>query len=167
MKDADQPSSPPAEMTHIDESGKVDMVDVGSKPVSKRRAVAEGTIHLDGATISALEQNEETKTDVIPTARVGAVQAVKHTWEAIPMCHQIPVTNINTNFAFEAESVRLQVTVETTGQTGCEMEALQGVTTGLNVVWDMVKALEKDDTGQYPETRIDGVQVVTKEKREL
>jgi cyclic pyranopterin phosphate synthase len=167
MKDADQPTPHNSEMTHIDESGKVGMVNVGSKPVSKRRAIAEGYIHLDESTISTLKQNKKSEGDVLPTARIGAVQAVKHTWEAIPMCHQIPVTNIVTNFEFENGSVRLQVTVETTGQTGCEMEALHGVTTGLNVVWDMVKAMEKDAVGQYPDTRIDNVQVVTKQKREL
>lgn len=83
------------------------------------------------------------------------------------MCHQIPVTNVDTEFEVADESVALSVTVGTTGKTGCEMEALEGVTTGLNVVWDMVKAAEKNDDGQYPGTRISDVEVVTKEKETL
>jgi cyclic pyranopterin phosphate synthase len=81
------------------------------------------------------------------------------------MCHQIPITNVETEFSIEEGSVELVVAVETTGKTGCEMEALEGVTTGLNVVWDMVKAAEKDDDGQYPGTRISDVEVLAKEKR--
>jgi cyclic pyranopterin phosphate synthase len=104
---------------------------------------------------------------VLATARVGAVQAVKHTWETIPMCHQIPITNVDTEFGVDEDRITLTVAVETTGKTGCEMEALEGVTTGLNVVWDMVKAVEKDGEGQYPATRISDVRVVGKEKRRL
>jgi cyclic pyranopterin phosphate synthase len=154
-----------AELTHVDETGDVQMVDVGSKPDSKRRAAARGEIHLSPSTIGAIRDDEVEKGDVLATARIGAVQAVKHTWETIPMCHQIPITNVDTDFDVREERVVLTVTVETTGKTGCEMEALEGVTTGLNVVWDMVKAAEKDDAGQYPGTRIDGVEVVAKEKR--
>ncbi|WP_435194506.1 cyclic pyranopterin monophosphate synthase MoaC [Natronomonas sp. EA1] len=155
------------ELTHTDESGKVQMVDVGSKPDTARRAEARGTIHLSASTVDAVRDNDVKKGDVLATARIGAVQAVKHTWETIPMCHQIPITNIDTAFQVAEESVTLTVAVETTGKTGCEMEALEGVTTGLNVVWDMVKAAEKDSEGQYPGTRITDVEVVAKEKREL
>ncbi|MFW5900672.1 MAG: cyclic pyranopterin monophosphate synthase MoaC, partial [Halodesulfurarchaeum sp.] len=91
----------------------------------------------------------------------------KHTWETIPMCHQIPITNVETDFTIEDTQITLRVAVETTGKTGCEMEALQGTATGLNVVWDMVKAAEKDQAGQYPETRIEGIRVVEKTKRPL
>ncbi|RLM59483.1 cyclic pyranopterin monophosphate synthase MoaC [Halobellus sp. Atlit-31R] len=154
-----------AELTHVDETGDVQMVDVGSKPDSHRRAVARGTIHLTESTVGAIRDDEIGKGDVLATARVGAVQAVKHTWETIPMCHQIPITNVDTDFDVSVDAVQLTVTVETTGKTGCEMEALEGVTTGLNVVWDMVKAAEKTADGQYPETRITDVEVLTKEKR--
>ncbi|WP_267639754.1 cyclic pyranopterin monophosphate synthase MoaC [Haloarchaeobius amylolyticus] len=155
------------ELTHTDDAGEAQMVDVGDKPDTARRAVAEGTIHLQPSTIQAIRDNEVAKGDVLATARIGAIQAVKHTWETIPMCHQIPVTNVDTDFDVADDHVTLRVAVETTGKTGCEMEALEGVTTGLNVVWDMVKAAEKDADGQYPDTRIEGVQVVSKEKREL
>ncbi|NUB92708.1 cyclic pyranopterin monophosphate synthase MoaC [Haloterrigena sp. SYSU A121-1] len=152
------------DLTHTTDEGDVQMVDVGDKPDSERRAVAAGEIRLQSATIDAIRDDQIGKGDVLATARVGAIQAVKHTWETIPMCHQIPITNVDTEFSLGEDRVELEVAVETTGKTGCEMEALEGVTTGLNVVWDMVKAVEKDDDGQYPETGIENVRVVTKEK---
>jgi cyclic pyranopterin phosphate synthase len=158
---------PADDLTHTDESGNVQMVDVGDKPDTARRAVAEGTIHLQPSTIEAIRADDIGKGDVLATARVGAVQAVKHTWETIPMCHQIPITNVETAFDVGEDRVDLTVAVETTGKTGCEMEALEGVTTGLNVVWDMVKAAEKDDDGEYPDTAIRNVRVTEKTKRRL
>jgi cyclic pyranopterin phosphate synthase len=170
-----------ADLTHTDEEGDVQMVDVGDKPDTARRAVAAGEIRLQPETVEAIRENDLSKGDVLATARVGAVQAVKHTWETIPMCHQIPITNVETDFELFEDRVTLEVAVETTGKTGCEMEALEGVTTGLNVVWDMVKAAEKradssanrtgeaaeDDGGQYPDTSIGRVRVVEKTKTEL
>ncbi|RRJ33844.1 cyclic pyranopterin monophosphate synthase MoaC [Halocatena pleomorpha] len=140
------------------------MVDVGRKPDTKRRAVATGTIELRPSTVDAVHADEIGKGNVLATARVGAVQAVKHTWESIPMCHQIPITNVDTDFEVAEDRLSLTVAVETIGKTGCEMEALTGVTTGLNVVWDMVKAAEKDEHGEYPTTRIKDVHVHSKEK---
>jgi len=152
------------DLTHTDEEGAVEMVDVGDKPDSKRRAVARGRIRLQPSTIASIRENTLEKGDVLATGRVGAVGAVKHTWETIPMCHQIPITNVETEFDVGEEAVTLTVAVETTGKTGCEMEALEGVTTGLNVVWDMVKAAEKTADGEYPETAIEDVRVVEKRK---
>jgi cyclic pyranopterin phosphate synthase len=83
------------------------------------------------------------------------------------MCHQIPITDVETAFELGDDALELTVAVETTGKTGCEMEALEGVTTGLNVVWDMVKAAEKDDDGSYPDTAIEDVRVIEKTKRPL
>jgi cyclic pyranopterin monophosphate synthase len=153
------------ELTHTTDKGDVQMVDVGQKPDSERRAVAAGEICLQPSTIEAIRESEVGKGDVLATARVGAIQAVKHTWETIPMCHQIPITNVDTAFDLREDRIALEVAVETTGKTGCEMEALEGVTTGLNVVWDMVKAVEKDEGGQYPDTGIENVRVLEKEKR--
>ncbi|MFC6786047.1 cyclic pyranopterin monophosphate synthase MoaC [Halobaculum halobium] len=163
----DRDTDPDDDLTHTDDAGDVQMVNVGEKPDSSRRAVARGTISLTESTIEAVRGNEVKKGDVLATARIGAVQAVKHTWETIPMCHQIPITNVDTDFEVGEARIDLEVAVETTGKTGCEMEALEGVTTGLNVVWDMVKAAEKDVTGGYPDTRITDVEVVTKEKTVL
>lgn len=155
------------EFSHTTDEGDIDMVDVGAKPDSARRAVARGAIRLQPSTITAIDADEVGKGNVLATARIGAIQAVKHTWETIPLCHQIPITNIDTEFTVGETRVELTVGVETTGKTGCEMEALQGVVTGLAVVWDMVKAAEKDEAGQYPETRIEDVRVVEKEKQPL
>ena len=156
-----------SELTHVTDDGDAQMVDVGEKPDTARRAVARGEITLQPSTVAAIETNDVEKGDVLAVARVGAIQAVKHTWETVPMCHQIPITNVDTAFSISETAVELTVAVETTGKTGCEMEALEGVTTGLNVVWDMVKAAEKDADGQYPDTGIDSVEVIEKEKRAL
>ncbi len=171
------------DLTHTTEEGEVQMVDVGGKPDTARRAVARGEIRLRESTIDAIRADAVEKGDVLATARVGAVQAVKHTWETIPMCHQIPITNVDTEFDVQDDGVVLRVAVETVGKTGCEMEALEGVTTGLNVVWDMVKAAEKSEAsrasersgeaaeksegGQYPDTAIRDVRVVEKTKRAI
>ncbi|ESS10868.1 MAG: cyclic pyranopterin monophosphate synthase subunit MoaC [uncultured archaeon A07HR60] len=155
---------PPGELTHTTDQGDVQMVDVGSKPDSNRRATARGKISLAHSTVTAIRADEVGKGDVLATARIGAIRAVKHTWETIPMCHQIPITNVDTEFDVADDHIELSVTVETTGKTGCEMEALEGTTTGLNVIWDMVKAAEKDTDGQYPGTQISDVEVTAKHK---
>jgi cyclic pyranopterin phosphate synthase len=152
------------ELTHVAD-GDVDMVDVGAKPETARRAVARGHVRLAPRTVAAIREDAVEKGDVLATARVGAIQAVKHTWETVPLCHQIPITNVDTDFEVRDDGVTLTVAVETTGKTGCEMEALEGVTTGLNVVFDMVKAVEKDDDGAYRTAEIGGVRVVEKSKR--
>ena len=164
MSDDPESTRSADDLTHTTDEGDVQMVDVGDKPDSKRRAVAVGEIRLQPSTVEAIREDGVGKGDVLATARIGAIQAVKHTWETIPMCHQIPITNVDTDFDLGEDLVELEVGVETTGKTGCEMEALEGVTTGLNVVWDMVKAVEKDDDGQYPDTGIENVRVLTKEK---
>ena len=155
------------ELTHVTDEGDAQMVDVGDKPDTARRAVAAGEIRLRPSTIEAIRDDDVGKGDVLAVTRVGAIRAVKHTWETVPMCHQIPITNVDVAFDLTEKCVELEVAVETTGKTGCEMEALEGVTTGLNVVWDMVKAAEKDDDGGYPATRIGGVEVREKTKRPL
>ncbi len=165
-RETNGPDTDEGTLTHVDREGAAQMVDVGGKPDTRRSASAKGTLLLRPDTIDAIRENSIEKGEVLPTARIGAIRAVKHTWEQIPMCHQIPITNVDTAFELDNGAVSLSVTVETIGKTGCEMEALQGVTTGLNVVWDMVKAAEKDDDGQYPVTRIEGVRVTDKTVRE-
>jgi cyclic pyranopterin phosphate synthase len=156
---------PGADLTHTTAGGEAEMVDVGDKPDSERRAVARGEICLRESTIRAIETDKTEKGDVLATARIGAIGAVKRTWESIPMCHSIPITNVDTDFHVGEGRVELTIAVETTGKTGCEMEALQGVTTGLSTVWDMVKAMEKDDNGGYPATAIRDVRVIEKQKQ--
>ena len=157
----------PASLTHTDEAGRAGMVDVGAKPDVERRAVARGEVRLRPGTVAAVREGAVGKGDVLAVARVGAIQAVKRTWDTIPLCHQIPITNVDAAFDVREDRVVCTVAVETTGKTGCEMEALCGVTTGLNVVWDMVKAAEKDADGQYPDTRITDVHVVEKVKERV
>jgi cyclic pyranopterin phosphate synthase len=151
------------EFTHI-EDGTAQMVDVTDKDDVRREATASGKIRLREETVTAIRDGDVEKGNVLSTARVAAVQAVKHTWEDIPMCHQIPVTGIDTEFEFDDDGVIACVTVTSTGKTGVEMEALNGVTRAVLTVWDMVKSAEKDDEGQYPETRIEGVRVEEKIK---
>ena len=151
-------------LSHVSADGEVSMVDIGSKEISERRAIAVGEISLTETAVEAVRADSLAKGDVLATARIAATQAVKHTWETIPMCHQIPITSIDTDVEIQQRTIELRVTVGTTGKTGCEMEALQGVTTGLNTIWDMVKAVEKDSDGQYPATEISGVRVLRKEK---
>jgi len=95
------------DLTHVTESGEAQMVDVGDKPDSQRRAVARGRIELTASTIAAIRDDEVGKGDVLAVARVGAVDAVKHTWETIPMCHQIPITNVETEFDLDESGVEL------------------------------------------------------------
>ena len=161
----DDPSeASPAALTHTAD-GDAQMVDVTGKPDSRRRAVARGEIRLRESTVAAVRADEIEKGDVVTTARIAAVRAVKHTWETIPLCHQIPVGDVEADFQLREDRIVLRVTVTTTGQTGCEMEAIQGVTTGLATVLDMVKAAEKTDEGEYPELEIGGIEIVEKEKR--
>lgn len=164
MREEDESDEP--SLTHTDTGGEAQLVDVTSKPEVRRRAVARGQISLQSTTSAAIRQDGVGKGDVLATARIGAIQAVKHTWESIPLCHQLPIGNVDVAFDLADDHLAIEVAVETTASTGCEMEALQGVTTGLNVVWDMVKAAEKDDSGQYPETVIEEVRVVSKQKQD-
>ncbi|MFW5929454.1 MAG: cyclic pyranopterin monophosphate synthase MoaC [Halobacteriota archaeon] len=154
------------EFTHIEDDA-AQMVDVTDKDDVRREATATGRIVLREETVEAVRDGDVEKGNVLSTARVAAIQAVKHTWEDVPMCHQIPVTGVDTGFEFEDGAVTAEVTVTSTGKTGVEMEALNGVTRGLLTVWDMVKSAEKDDEGQYPETGIQDVTVEEKVKDEL
>lgn len=151
--------------THVDAEGEVQMVDVSAKPDVLRQATATGHISLRPETVGAIDDAAVAKGAVLPTARIAAIQAVKHTWSSIPLCHQIPISDVDVAVEPTSDGIAITVTVRTRGPTGCEMEALQGVLTGLATVWDMVKANEKDTDGQYPETRISDVQVTDKQKR--
>lgn len=160
----DENTSENRDLTHTTSDGTVSMVDVSEKPDTHRRASARGELHVQSSTIDAVRDHEIGKGDVLATARIGAIQAVKRTWDTIPLCHQISISGIETEFSVHDELIELTVTVETTGPTGCEMEALQGVSTGLNTMWDMVKSAEKDADGNYPHTAIQNIRVIEKHK---
>jgi len=151
------------EFSHVDDD-QVQMVDVGDKATVDRRAVATGRMTVQPETAGAVEREDVPKGDVLATARVAAIQAVKRTWDDVPMCHQIPIDGVTVEFEVGDDYVESTVEVTSTGKTGVEMEALNGVTRALLTVWDMVKSAEKDDDGQYPEAAIEDVRVVKKVK---
>jgi len=140
------------------------MVNITEKPIVFRKATASGSILLKESTVTAIKTGNVLKGDVLTTARLAAILAVKDTPRLIPLCHPLPITGLEVNFELGAERVRSTVTVTTLGKTGVEMEALTGVSVALLNVWDMVKYLEKDETGNYPETRIDEIKVLEKKK---
>lgn len=151
------------DFTHV-EGDKVKMVDVGAKADVLRIAKAEGTIRLTKDTMALIRAGTVKKGNVLATARVAGVMAVKRTWDLIPLCHQIPVTGIDIDFAVGEETITATAEVRSLGKTGVEMEALCGVSVALLTIWDMVKSAEKDATGNYPETRISDIRVVHKIK---
>jgi len=152
-----------AEFTHLKED-RVQMVDVSGKDEVVREAVAEGKIHLRGATLRAIREGILVKGNVLATARIAAILAVKETPRIIPLCHPIPLSGIEVDFADGEGFIQTTVKVRSRGPTGVEMEALTGVAAALLTIWDMVKSAEKDEGGQYPETRIEGIRVLSKKK---
>ena len=140
------------------------MVEITEKPVTGRRAVASGIIRLKGSTVESIREGGVKKGDVLTVARVAAIQAVKEAPRTIPLCHPIPITGVEVDFVLLPAAVRATVAVTSVGRTGVEMEALAGVSAALLNVWDMVKYLEKDGTGNYPSTSIEDIRVVEKRK---
>ncbi len=149
--------------THV-EGDRVRMVDISEKKSVRRMATAEGFIKLRKDTIRAILDNRVAKGNVLATANVAAVMAVKRTSEIIPMCHPIPITSVSVGFDMEEGGIRVKCTVKSTGKTGVEMEALTGVSVALLTIWDMVKSMEKDESGNYPETVITSIRVLEKVK---
>ncbi len=140
------------------------MVDIGGKPDVHRRAVASGSIRLKPATVRAIRARRVEKGDPIAAAEVAALQAMKAVWQVLPHTHPVPITAASVTFDVRADRIVATTTVEATYKTGVEMEALYGVAVALLTIWDMVKSLEKDSKGQYPNARIESVQVLAKEK---
>ena len=143
---------------------KSGMVDITEKLPVRRDATATGEIKLLPSTVEAIREMRIAKGDVLATAKVAALLAVKDTPRIIPMCHNIPITGVDVKLEIERELVRATVAVRSLGRTGVEMEALSGAAAALLTIWDMVKSLEKDETGNYPETEILGIKVVEKRK---
>ncbi|MDO8726526.1 MAG: cyclic pyranopterin monophosphate synthase MoaC [Candidatus Methanoperedens sp.] len=149
--------------SHI-QDGRAKMVDIGDKANVSRRAVATGDIRLKRKTLEAIKNRKIVKGEVLETARIAAVMAVKKTPFVIPMCHTLPITSIDVTFDMGAETITATVEVNSVGKTGVEMEALHGVSVALLTIWDMVKSAEKDATGNYPSTQISNIRVLEKEK---
>lgn len=114
-----------------------------------------------------IENQEIRKGNVLTTAQIAAIQGVKNTSYMIPLCHPLNITGIEVDFEVKNDEIICTVSVNSQGQTGVEMEAVTGVTMGLLTIWDMVKAVEKDEDGQYPDTAITDICVLKKEKIKL
>lgn len=152
------------EFTHLSDKG-VKMVEVGNKAVVKRTATAKGKINLQSATIDMIKNEEIKKGNVLTTAQIAAIGAVKSTHHLIPLCHPLKVTGVDVDFNVEDNFIETEVTVRCNGKTGVEMEALTGASVALLTVWDMVKSVEKDENGQYPSTSISEI-IVSEKKKE-
>ena len=132
-----------SELSHVDEStGDVRMVDVGGKPVSRRRAVARGRVRMAPETAARLRSLP--KGDALAVARIAAIQGAKRTSELIPLCHPLPLTLVDVEIVVVDDGVSIEATAETTAQTGVEMEALTAVTVAALTVYDMAKAIDKE-----------------------
>ena len=142
------------------------MIDITPKPVVYREAQASGKIHLRPRTIDMIKKRDLPKGDPIAIGTVAAIQAVKDTPRILPLCHPLKLTSIEVDHQVGEHSVELTVRVKALEQTGVEMEALTGVSAGLLAIWDVVKQFEKDEKGNYPDTRIRNVRVDYKKKEE-
>lgn len=132
-------------LTHFSENGAAQMVDVGGKPATLRRAIAEGWIRMDAETLRLIEQGGHGKGDVLGVARIAAIMAAKRTAELVPLCHPLSLTRIEIDFALRAQepAVQCRATVETLAPTGVEMEGLCAVQVGLLTIYDMCKAVDR------------------------
>ena len=148
-----------SELSHVDEAtGDVRMVDVGAKPISRRRAVARARVRMAASTAARLRSLP--KGDALTVARVAGIQAAKRTSELIPLCHPLALTVLEVDLVVDGEGVAIEAAAETTAQTGVEMEALTAAAVAALTVYDMAKAIDKGMT-------IDGVELVEKTKEPL
>jgi cyclic pyranopterin monophosphate synthase len=141
-------------LSHLDETGKARMVDVGAKPDSERTAIAKGEVHLQAATVELIRQGLMKKGDVLSVAQIAGIMAAKKTAELIPLCHPIPIhlIEVSVELADNIPGVEITAKVKTLGKTGAEMEALTAVSVAALTVYDMVKAVER--TGKIENIRL-------------
>lgn len=139
-------SSPPDQgLTHFNTDGQAHMVDVGQKAETHRLARAAGSIRMAAETLAKIRQGNAAKGDVLGIARIAAIQATKRTGDLIPLCHPLGLTHVDVVFTVDTEhnTVLCEVTAETIGRTGIEMEALTGVSVALLTIYDMCKAVDR------------------------
>jgi cyclic pyranopterin phosphate synthase len=148
---------PSVQLTHLDSNGRVRMVDVGEKPVTRREAIARGAVHMAAATLDAIVGGTLKKGEALATARLAGIMAAKRTHELIPLCHQIPLEVVEVDFQPDVASSALQIQARavTNGRTGVEMEALIAVSAAALTIYDMAKAIDRAMT-------IDAVRLVRK-----
>jgi cyclic pyranopterin monophosphate synthase len=130
------------DLSHVDESGAVHMVDVGGKPVQRRRAVARGEVRMAPATAARLR--DLPKGDALTTAQLAGIMAAKRTSELIPLCHPLPLSHVAVALEVHEDRVAITASTETSAQTGVEMEALTAVAVAALTVYDMAKAIDKN-----------------------
>src|SRR6478609_9873895 len=145
-------------LTHITRDGRAQMVDVSAKPLSRRRAVARGEIRLQRETVDLIARDQIAKGNVFATARIAGIQAAKQTSQLIPLCHTLPLGQVNVDIVASKDGAEVKCTAQTIAQTGVEMEALVGVTVALLTIYDMCKAADK-------EMQIYDVRLIEKTKR--
>jgi cyclic pyranopterin monophosphate synthase len=131
------------ELTHLDESGRARMVDVGSKDVTDRRAVARAVVRMSPDTAATVARGDAPKGDVISTARIAGIQAAKQTAALIPLCHPLPLSFADVRIDVRTDSVEIEAEARTSAQTGVEMEAMTAASVAALTVYDMVKGLER------------------------
>jgi cyclic pyranopterin phosphate synthase len=134
----------PVHLTHLDESGQVQMVDVTDKEVTKREALAKARVRLAPSTIRLIETNQIAKGNVLEVARIAAIMAAKQTPQLIPLCHPLPVTHIDVSFSLESDQgiIHIEVRTRVTYKTGVEVEALTAALVAALTIYDMVKAVD-------------------------
>lgn len=132
-------------LTHFNADGQAHMVDVGDKADTRRRAIASGVIRMQPDTFALVQSGSHKKGDVLGIARVAAIMASKHTSTLIPLCHPLALSHVDVEFQLDAaaSAISCQVTAETVGKTGVEMEALTAVQIGLLTIYDMCKAVDR------------------------
>lgn len=132
-------------LSHVDESGKARMVDVGAKPVTERIAIARGEIVMQKSTLDLIQAGQIKKGDVLTLAQVAGIMAAKRTSDLIPLCHPLQLSNVDVDCLPDESlpGVKITATVKSTGKTGVEMEALTAVSLAALTIYDMAKAAEK------------------------
>ena len=132
-----------SDLSHIDEQGKVKMVDTSAKPITTRRAVASARVLMSADTLAAVLEHRTPKGDPLEAARLAGIMAAKRTADLIPLCHPLPITHVDVEAKIEGGGICLEAEVSTNAQTGVEMEALTAVSIAALTIYDMCKALDK------------------------
>jgi len=130
-------------LSHLDEAGRIRMVDVSGKPVTAREAVARGHITVSAEALQQIEAGQMKKGDPLETARLAGIMAAKQTSSLIPLCHPLPIAHADVRLARAGDGYDIEATVRTTAPTGVEMEALTAVAVAALTIYDMVKAVDK------------------------
>jgi cyclic pyranopterin phosphate synthase len=138
-------AAPKPKLTHIGSAGEARMVDVAAKPVTARLAIAEGVVVMRKATLDLIVKGNAKKGDVLGAARIAAIMAAKRTHELIPLCHPLLLSKVQVDIEPDKKipGCRVRATVQVSGQTGVEMEALTAVSVGCLTIYDMVKAVDR------------------------